>query len=70
MRQFVPTYGRENTREKKVGFMSVVNMRKQVNPPLGNAAMWTTAVATIGELEDEDLVATAQRIHKSSPIRY
>ena len=64
------TKARRHMRDKKVGFISIVNMRGRVEPPLGdayfgNALMWTIAVATVGELEDEDLAATTQRIHRS-----
>ena len=64
------TKAREHSRDKKVAFISVVNMRERVEPPIGNAyfgnaLMWTTAVATVGELENEDLATTAQRIHRS-----
>ena len=60
----------EHLDDKKVGFVSVVNMRERIDPPLGkgyfgNALMLTIAIATAGELEEEDLVVTAQRIHRS-----
>ena len=64
------TKAREHLDDKKVGFVSVVNMRERIDPPLGkayfgNAVMFTIAVAKAGELKDEDLVVTAQRIHRS-----
>ena len=45
-------------------------MRERIDPPLGkayfgNAIMLTIAVATAGELKDEDLMVTTQRIHRS-----
>ena len=64
------TKAREHLHGKKVGFISIVNMRERVDPALGkayfgNAFMWTIATATSVELEEEDLASTAERIHRS-----
>ena len=64
------TKAREHLDDKKVGFVSVVNMRERIDPPLGkgyfgNALMLTIAIATAGELKEENLVVSAQRIHRS-----
>ena len=64
------TKAREHSHGKKVGFISIVNMRERADPPLGkayfgNAFMWTIATATSVELEEEDLASTAERIHRS-----
>ena len=64
------TKAREHLHGKKVGFISIVNMRERADPPLGkayfgNAIMWTIATATSVELEEEDLASTAERIHGS-----
>ncbi|MCO5583971.1 hypothetical protein L7F22_037889 [Adiantum nelumboides] len=61
---------RGHAADKKVSFIQIVNMRQRVHPPLpqgyfGNAVMWTTAVATAGELQEEELAETANRIHAS-----
>lgn len=62
--------GHMQAQEKKVGFMNIVNMRRRMEPALpsgyfGNTVMWANAVATAGEVEDEDLAATTTRIHNS-----
>ncbi|KAI5057599.1 hypothetical protein GOP47_0027614 [Adiantum capillus-veneris] len=55
--------------DKKVSFIQIVNMRGRAHPPLpegyfGNALMWTTSVTTAGDLQEENLEATANRIHQ------
>ncbi|MCO5584324.1 hypothetical protein L7F22_038248 [Adiantum nelumboides] len=61
---------RGHAKDKEVSFIHVVNMRRRLHPPLpqgyfGNALMWTTAVAAAGELQEENLAVTADRIHAS-----
>ncbi|MCO5560753.1 hypothetical protein L7F22_014373 [Adiantum nelumboides] len=58
----------KHPQDTKVGFINVVNMRDRISPPLprgyfGNAVLWSIATATSGQLNDEDLAATAGRIH-------
>ncbi|MCO5580158.1 hypothetical protein L7F22_034025 [Adiantum nelumboides] len=53
--------------DTRTSFCSVVNMRVRMEPPLaegyfGCALLWGKATATVGELEDEKLAATAARI--------
>ncbi|KAI5076776.1 hypothetical protein GOP47_0009139 [Adiantum capillus-veneris] len=55
-------------KDTNVGFINVVNMRDRMMPPLprgyfGNAILWSIATTTSGQLNDENLAATARRIH-------
>ncbi|KAI5077356.1 hypothetical protein GOP47_0007180 [Adiantum capillus-veneris] len=55
------------SRDARTSFCSVVNMRTRMEPPLavgyfGCALLWGMASATLGELQDEELAATAARI--------
>jgi hypothetical protein len=67
-------WGPHQPRDKKLSFISVVNMRSRVKPALGsayfgNAVMWTNTVVRACELEDESLADTARRIHDSIQLR-
>lgn len=60
----------EHSRETRVGFIIAANMRRRMEPPLpdgyfGNALLWAIVIATVRELEDESLAATALRIRQA-----
>jgi hypothetical protein len=67
-------WGPHKPRDKKLSFISAVNMRGRVKPALGsayfgNALMWIKTVARASELEAESLADTARRIHDSIHLR-
>ncbi|KAH7428873.1 hypothetical protein KP509_09G021000 [Ceratopteris richardii] len=59
---------RGHSPDQKLSFIHVVNTRTKTQPPLsaayfGNAAMWVSTEAMAGELMEEDLSTTANRLH-------
>lgn len=61
------TRARGHSRNTRVAFIHVADMRTRMQPPLpdgyfGVLVLWRMAIATVGELEDEDLARTALRM--------
>mgnify|MGYP002776917159 CR=1 FL=1 len=64
------TEARQSSRDTKLRFMVVANLRSKMDPPLpssyfGNVIHLSTAYALTGDLLDEELGHTAERIHEA-----